>query len=117
MSELTETLRLLEGLNDKVGDEALLILLANAEKIAQLARMRVRVKTGKLRNTIEVQVIQNDKEVKKVTVKAGGLDVDYAGIVESKYPFLSPSVKEVLPDIQADLRTKIQGVIDSSVSS
>lgn len=104
-AELTDEIH---NLPDKIKAEALDILLRNGELIAGLAQIRVHVNTGKLRDTIKA-TLQGDS----VVITAGDVTTPYAAIIEAKYPFLSPSVAEVAPQITEELRSKIQAVINN----
>lgn len=116
MSEISTLANNLSELKGKVEAEAYEILIKNAELIAGLAQIRVRVKTGALRDSIRVEVVQANSDTQKVAVVAGSPTVNYAGIVEAKYPYLAPSFQEVQPQLADELKHKIQGVIDGNVN-
>lgn len=98
----------IHNLPETVKAEAMAILRANAELIVGLAQVRVRVDTGSLRDSIHTE-----EKGDSVTIKAGGLMAPHAAIIEAKYPYLKPSFEEVLPQIQEQLRNKIQVKIDN----
>jgi hypothetical protein len=97
-----------------IGEEALNRLIRDAELIVGIAQINCPVLTGNLRDSIKYMVAEDSDNRKMVVVTAGGLNVDYAGIVESKQPFLGPAVQEVLPQLKQDLES-IQQVIDQHV--
>jgi hypothetical protein len=99
------------SLPEKLTDAAFEILWQNAYLIAGLAQMYVPVKTGNLRDHIEVIVTVNGEEIKEIAVEA---NTDYAAIVEAKHPFLAPAVAEVQPQIEAALKSLQGSVIDAS---
>ena len=102
----------LADLPEKLLDAAFEYLLESAQLIKGLAQVRVRVDTGSLRDSIRVERGGKGKHWRRVRVRAGGYItnpdtgrlVDYAGYVESKYPYLRPAVDEVMPQIREGLR-------------
>jgi hypothetical protein len=112
MTDWAELTTQIHNLPETAKAEAMAILLANAELIIGLAQVRVRVDTGSLRDSIHIEQIGDS-----VIVKAGGLTAPHAPIIEAKYPFLKPSVDEVLPQINEQLKTKIQAVFDNVSAS
>ena len=87
-------------------------LMEAAQLIVGLAQIRVRVDTGSLRDSIRVERGGEGQYWKRVRVRAGGYIVnpdtgklvDYAGHVEKKYPYLRPSILEVLPQMRDGIR-------------
>ena len=84
---------------DKMIERAFEIAVAQAKVMQGYAQVLVRVVTGSLRDSIriEVPVIVDNK--RSVSVRAGGYVtnpktgrlVDYAWIIEARYPFMAPA--------------------------
>jgi hypothetical protein len=95
------------------------ILLEQAQVICGLAQTYVRVDTGSLRDSIRVDTADSGPDGVTVVIKAGGLIVnpktgrlvDYADIVEAKYPFMAPAFLQIFPQIQValgDVASKVE---------
>ncbi len=73
-----------------------------------IAQIHVRVETGALRDSGRIERGGQGKYWRVIRVRFGGYKinpktgklVDYAWIVEIRYPFLGPAVKEVYPQIR-----------------
>ena len=102
----------LDAVPDKLLEAALEAMLEQAQLIKGLAQVRVRVKTGSLRDSGRVERGGKDKHWAKVSVRFGGYVinpdtgklVNYAGIVEERWPYLRPAVAEVRPQIASVIR-------------
>jgi len=74
-----------------------------------LAQANVRVDTGSLRDSIRVERGGQGKNWREIRVRAGGYItnpktgrmVDYAAIVEMKYPYMAPAWQAVCHDLIA----------------
>jgi len=96
--------KLLEG-----ADEAILEV---ARLMAGLAQVHVRVDTGSLRDSIRVERGGRTMHWRQVRVRAGGYVtnprtgkiVDYAVVVEAKFPYMRPAWDEVRPQAEAIIR-------------
>lgn len=92
--------KLLEGAEQAILEAAYLVL--------GIAQVRVRVETGALRDSGRIERGGQGMHWRKVRVRFGGYKinpktgklVDYAWIVELRYPFLGPAAKEVYPQIR-----------------
>jgi len=95
---------LLEGAAEAILEAAYLVL--------GIAQVRVRVKTGSLRDSGRVERGGQGMHWRQVRVRFGGYVtnpdtgklVDYAAVVEAKYPYLRPAVEEVRPQIETIIR-------------
>ena len=97
-----------EALKRRLIDAAFEALVIQCYLIVGLAQIYVNVDTGKLRDTIRLQI---DYETKAVTVLAGGLyGVDYASIVEARYGYMARAVAEVQPTIAAIMEASLGAV-------
>jgi hypothetical protein len=114
MIDPAATLKQIQALPEKINNEALQILINQAELIVGLAQINVKVKTGRLQSTIRYEITVNTDNTKQVTIRAGGFGVEYAAIVEAKYPYLKPAIDEVAPSLEQQLQNNIQGVLDGS---
>ena len=89
----------LQGLEELMRDATLEELNSSADQIKQLAKQLVRVDTGSLQRSIRKERGGVGARWAKVRVRAGGyvtnpktgLLVNYASIIESKYPFMMPA--------------------------
>ena len=87
-------------------------ILEAAHLMAGLAQVHVRVDTGSLRDSIRVERGGQSMHWREVRVRAGGYVVnpktgklvDYAVIVEVKYPYMRPAYEEVRPQIETIIR-------------
>lgn len=92
--------KLLEGAEQAILEAAYLVL--------GIAQVRVKVETGSLRDSGRIERGGQGLRWRKVRVRFGGYIVnpktgklvDYARIIEFKYPFLKPAVDEVYPQIR-----------------
>jgi len=102
------------------------VLDQGAHLVVGLAKIYVHVDTGSLRDSIRVERGGEGLHWRQFSVRAGGYVVnpktgrfvDYAGIVEEKYPFLWPALEEVAPQLMGLMVTelsKLQGVDDVSI--
>jgi hypothetical protein len=103
-------------LPDKMLEWAYEVLLDQAGLIRDLAKVYVRVDTGSLRDSIRLERVGPTRHHHKVVrVRAGGYVVNpvtkklvnYAGVVESKYPYMRPAFQEVQPTIAAMIKNKV----------
>mgnify|MGYP001449001588 CR=1 FL=1 len=97
----------IEELKQKALDAAFQVLVLKAELIVTLAKMMVHVDTGKLRDSIRYEIMEDSEGKKTVRVVAGGSGIDYAAIQEEKYPFLKPAFDAVMGDTVAEMKTAI----------
>jgi len=92
--------KLLEGAEQAILEAAYLVL--------GIAQVRVRVETGALRDSGRIERGGKGMHWRIIRVRFGGYKinpktgklVDYAWIVEIRYPFLGPAAKEVYPQIR-----------------
>ena len=102
----------LEGLPDKLLEAALEAILEQVQLIKGLAQVKVRVETGSLRDSGRVERGGRGKRWARVSVRFGGYVtnpktgklVDYARIIEERWPYLGPAVASVRPQIAAVIR-------------
>lgn len=108
-----------DGAVEQVLDEA-------AHLVVGLAQMYVHVDTGSLRDSIRVERGGESLHWRQFSVRAGGYIVnpktgrlvDYAAVVEERYPYLWPALEEVAPqltDLVATELLKLPGVEDVSI--
>ncbi len=96
--------KLLEGAAEGIMEVARLMV--------GLAQVHVRVDTGSLRDSIRVERGGQTMHWRQVKVRAGGYIVnpktgrlvDYAGVVEAKYPYMRPAWEEVKPQAEEIIR-------------
>ena len=101
----------LAKLPEKMVEAAYEELLQQAELMKGLAQVYVRVDTGSLRDSIRVERVNN----RVVRVRAGGYVtnpktgrlVNYASIIEAKYPFMRPAWDQVKGNIVALIERRI----------
>jgi hypothetical protein len=98
-------------LPQKLTDAAFEIILSRAYMIQGLAQIYVPVKTGNLRDRINVDVETNSDDEKTVSISA---NTDYASLVEERTPFLGPAVLEVQPELEVALRSLQGSVLDAA---
>jgi len=87
-------------------------ILEVAHLMAGLAQVHVRVDTGSLRDSIRVERGGQTMRWRQVRVRAGGYVVnprtkrlvDYATLVETKYPYMKPAWHEVEPQVEDIIR-------------
>jgi hypothetical protein len=80
-----------------------------------LAQIYVPVDTGSLRDSIRVERGGEGEKWRRVRIRAGGYAtnpktgklVNYAGIVEVKYPYMRPAFDEVEPTIADMIRARV----------
>lgn len=105
----------LAELPEKMLDAAFEELDQQAELMKGLAQSYVRVDTGALRDSIRKERGGIGKRWRVVRVRAGGYVtnpktgrlVDYATIVETKFPFMRPAWQAVCKDIEALIRRRV----------
>jgi len=93
--------KLLEGAEEAI--------LEAAHLMSGLAKVHVRVDTGSLRDSIRVERGGKGMHRRSVRVRAGGYIinpvtgrlVDYAVIVEQRYPYMKPAWHEVRSQVEA----------------
>jgi HK97 gp10 family phage protein len=110
-TDLEELLSKIHDLPEKLRQEALEIIQANAELIAGYAQIFVPVKTGKLRDSITVT-----SKVDGAVVTAGNAKAPYAEYVEAKTPFFAPAVQLVMPQLIQQLTDKLQETVNNESS-
>ena len=105
----------LAELPEKMLNGAFEVLMERAELMKGIAQVLVRVDTGSLRDSIRIERGGIGKYWRQVKVRAGGYVinpktnklVNYAGIVESKYPFMRPAWEQVKGDIADMIKAKV----------
>lgn len=105
----------LAELPEQILDYAEEVLLDRAQMMKGIAQVLVRVDTGSLRDSIRVERGGAGKNWRVVRVRAGGYVtnpktkrlVDYAVIVERKYPFMRPAWDSVKGPIAEMIKAKI----------
>ena len=103
----------LAELPERIYVTALEVLRERAELMVGLAKVYVRVETGSLRDSIRMQWIGQGRHV--CTVRAGGYVtnpktgklVDYAALIEAKYPYMRPAWEEVSRGIEAMIEARV----------
>ncbi len=113
MTDLTAVLSAIRELPNNIRMESLDILTRNAELIAGTAQILVHVKSGYLRDSIHTEITEDTEQRVTVAVKASA---PYAAIIEEEYPFMAPAVDSVIPQLEAELRDRIQRVINEQVA-
>jgi hypothetical protein len=114
----------LATLPEKMLDYALEVMMDQAHLMVGLAQVYCRVDTGSLRDSIRVERGGEGLGWRQVRVRAGGYIinpktgrfVDYAGVVEAKYPFMRPAYDEVAPTIKTMLETGVVAKLGMSES-
>ena len=109
--------KFLEGAEEAIMEAAYLVL--------GLAQVHVKVETGSLRDSGRVERGGQGMHWREVRVRFGGYVinpktgklVDYAAIIEERYPYLRPAMREAEPEINmivnricADQISTLQGV-------
>ena len=97
------------------------VMLDQAHVMAGLAQALVRVDTGSLRDSIRVERGGKGRGWAVVRVRAGGYVinprtgrlVDYAGIVEQRYPYMRPAYDAIKGTLAGMIEQKI--VMEASV--
>lgn len=106
----------LAKLPEKMLEAAYEELLQQAELMKGLAQVNVRVDTGSLRDSIRVERVGPTYHLHMmVRVRAGGYVtnpktgklVNYAAIIESKYPFMRPAWNQIKGNIIALIERKV----------
>jgi len=101
----------LAKLPEKMLDGAFEAINQAADLIVGLAQVNVRVDTGSLRDSIRKERVSS----RVVRVRAGGYVtnpktgklVNYAAVIEQRYPFLSPAVRSVYPQIRTMIENRV----------
>ena len=101
-TDLREFENAVSNINTNLSEWALEILMENAELIQGLAQILVRVRTGALRDSIRVE-----RRGDTIRIVAGSPTVNYAQIIEAKYPYMAPAFAQVVSQIPDQLRNKI----------
>lgn len=91
------------------------VLMDRAHLMRDLAQVYVRVDTGSLRDSIRVERGGQSEHWRRVRVRAGGYVtnpktgrlVNYAALVEQRFPYMRPAWEEVKGDIADMIRNKI----------
>lgn len=112
MTNLKQAAADLEGVPDNLLEGAIEAMLDQAELIKGLAQVRVRVETGSLRDSGRVERGGQGKRWAKISVRFGGYVVnpktgklvDYARIIEERWPYLRPAAASVRPQIASVIR-------------
>ena len=87
-------------LPDKMLESAFDVLVEKAFLIVNLAQVYCPVRTGALRSTIRLEIINTESNSKSVRISVGDSHVNYAGIVEAKQPFMRPAFEQIYPEIE-----------------
>lgn len=102
-------------LPEKMLEYAFEVLLQQAELMKGLAQVYVPVDTGSLRDSIRIERGGEGENWRRVRIRAGGYVtnpktgklVNYAGIVEMKYPYMRPAFEEVEPTIATMIKARV----------
>lgn len=103
-------------LPEKMLEAAYEELLQQANLMVGLAQVYVRVDTGSLRDSIRIERVGPSYHLHKmVRVRAGGYVtnpktrriVDYAAIVEAKYPYMQPAFEEIRENLGYLIKNKV----------
>ena len=103
-------------LPDEVVAWAFEVLLEQAQLIKGLAQIYVLVDKGSLRDSIRVERGGEGEAWRRVRVRAGGYivnpkqpghTVNYAGVVEAKYPYMRPAFEQVRGTIAEIMKHKV----------
>lgn len=105
----------LANLPEKMLEYAYEVIMQQAHLIVGLAQVYVPVDTGSLRDSIRVERGGESLHWRQVKVRAGGYVtnpksgrlVNYAAIIEAKYPFMRPAVDEVTPTIAGMIEVRV----------
>jgi len=105
----------LADLPEKMLDYAFEVLMSRAELMKDLAQVYVRVDTGSLRDSIRIERGGESKDWRRVRVRAGGYVtnpktgrlVNYAAVVEQRFPYMRPAFDEIKGDIANMIRAKV----------
>jgi len=105
----------LANLPEKMLEWAFEVLMKQAELMKGLAQVYVPVDTGSLRDSIRVERGGESLNWRQVRVRAGGYItnpktgrlVNYAAVVEAKYPFMHPAFEEVKPTIAEMIKVAV----------
>jgi hypothetical protein len=105
----------LADLPEKMLEWASEVLKQQADLMVALAKVYVPVDTGSLRDSIRRESGGEELHWRRVRVRAGGYVtnpktgklVNYAAVVEMKYPYMRPAWEEVKPTIAEMIRNKI----------
>lgn len=106
----------LAELPEKMLDAAYEELLQQAELMKGLAQVYVRVDTGSLRDSIRIERVAPTYHLHRVVrVRAGGYVanprtgriVDYAAIVERKYPYMRPAWESIRGNIVSLIKRRV----------
>lgn len=105
----------LANLPEKMLEYAFEVMMEQAHLIVGLAQVNVNVDTGSLRDSIRVERGGEGLHWRQIKVRAGGYVtnpktgrlVNYAAIIEAKYPFLAPAVAEVTPTIAGMIESRV----------
>jgi hypothetical protein len=102
-------------LPEKMLEFAFEVLLQQAELMKGLAQVYVPVDTGSLRDSIRVERGGEGEAWRRVRVRAGGYVtnpktgriVNYAAVVEAKYPYMRPAFEEVKVTIAEMIKANV----------
>ena len=105
----------LANLPENMLDWAFEVLMTQAELVKGLAQVYVPVDTGSLRDSIRVERGGESLNWRQVRVRAGGYVtnpktgklVNYAAVVEAKYPFMRPAFEEVKSTIGEMIKAEV----------
>lgn len=105
----------LADLPEKMLESSFEEIMQAAHLILGLAQVRVRVDTGSCRDSGRVERGGEGARWRRVRVRFGGYVVnpktgrlvDYAAILESKYPYLKPAADQVRPNIGALIQRRV----------
>jgi hypothetical protein len=106
----------LADLPEKMLEYAFEVLMDRAYVMKGYAQIFVRVKHGYLRDSIRVERGGEGKHWRRVRVRAGGYVpapmykkrvVDYAAIVEAKYPYMKPAWLQVRDTIADMIKARV----------
>lgn len=89
-------------LTEQMTDGGKEALLEAANLILGLAQLNVRVDKGNLRDSGRIE-----RKGDMVSVVFGNAKVNYAGVIEARYPYLAPAVNVVMPQITGIIEKRV----------
>ena len=114
-SDITTARQQLAQLPEKIEEAAWEEIVQIVTLMKALAQVSVRVDTGSLRDSIRVERGGMGKGWRVISIRAGGYItnpktgklVDYACIVEKKYPYICPAWRAVCPALMDLIKRRV----------